>query len=855
MIPLKLELTNFLSYRETAVLEFGEIHLACISGENGAGKSSLLDGMTWALFGVSRTGKSDENVVNRQAAKNGEAAQVRFTFGLDGAVYRVVRIRKARGGSLELQIADENQRFKALTETKMRETQAVIEQTLGMNADIFTNVSFFLQGRADEFTTKTAARRKEILAELLGVDQWDLYKSKATDARKAAQENLRVIDARIGDIEEELLEQEAREGALAQAQAVFEEKTNILDAQEKLLATVRTAAEAAAQQKTLVQSLENRLNSSKQKQESLQKTMKQRQEEEAGYLGVLADKKEIEEKYEVFKGVSAESTTLQSQSQKVSSLRESLRPHELAVKGEESRLQQEIAQLVSQEKRVAALVETKTDLAEKISTAQAEIATLEKTAESVTAKQAELTKFKTEQATLLAEQKVLRGQMDELKEKMGVLEDQGEGVCPCCGQVVSAEHLQTEITRIKTDGTTYGDQFRENKTRLDSLTDSIATTEASLRTTHHAAQLTTTQRTLTQLETQAQGIDTLTEDWETNGKSQLAMLQKTLETNDYADHARTEVTRLTKEIAAVGFEPEKYQAVTAQLREMDDIDQRFQTLGQADAALKPLRASIKDLETQLSDLSQTDGELQKEIVSARSQFDALNADARDLLSIETEVNRLRQDKITATRQVGVAQQNLNILEQQKTRREQITAERAPLTERIAQLELLEKATGRDGVQALLIEQALPAIEDQANVLLGRLTNDEMRIYFETQRELKSKKGELRETLDIIISDANGQRPYENFSGGEQFRINFAIRLAMSRVLAQRSGARLQTLVIDEGFGSQDPTGRQRLVEAINAIKDDFELILIITHIDELRDAFPTQILVNKSPTGSQITIQ
>ena len=114
--------------------------------------------------------------------------------------------------------------------------------------------------------------------------------------------------------------------------------------------------------------------------------------------------------------------------------------------------------------------------------------------------------------------------------------------------------------------------------------------------------------------------------------------------------------------------------------------------------------------------------------------------------------------------------------------------------------------------------------------------------------------DLRETLDIQISDGAGMRDYETFSGGEAFRVNFAIRLALSRVLAQRKGARLQTLVIDEGFGSQDAQGRQRLIEAINAVKGDFAKILVITHLDELKDAFPTRIEVEKGERGSVVSV-
>jgi exonuclease SbcC len=79
-------------------------------------------------------------------------------------------------------------------------------------------------------------------------------------------------------------------------------------------------------------------------------------------------------------------------------------------------------------------------------------------------------------------------------------------------------------------------------------------------------------------------------------------------------------------------------------------------------------------------------------------------------------------------------------------------------------------------------------------------------------------------------------------------------LALSHVLAQRAGARLQTLVVDEGFGSQDAVGRQRLIEAINLIRDDFEKILVITHVEQIKEAFSTQLFVEKTPLGSQVTL-
>ena len=191
----------------------------------------------------------------------------------------------------------------------------------------------------------------------------------------------------------------------------------------------------------------------------------------------------------------------------------------------------------------------------------------------------------------------------------------------------------------------------------------------------------------------------------------------------------------------------------------------------------------------------------------------------------------------------------------KKRRKSLEGSRQELAHRTGLYKQLERAFGKDGVPALLIEQALPQIETRANEILDRLSNGSMSVRFNTQAAYKDKsRQDLKETLDIQISDGAGMRDYEMFSGGEAFRVNFAIRLALSEVLAQRAGARLQTLVIDEGFGSQDTQGRQRLIEAINLVRPDFAKILVITHIDELKDSFPNRIEVEKTERGSTVKI-
>ena len=166
---------------------------------------------------------------------------------------------------------------------------------------------------------------------------------------------------------------------------------------------------------------------------------------------------------------------------------------------------------------------------------------------------------------------------------------------------------------------------------------------------------------------------------------------------------------------------------------------------------------------------------------------------------------------------------------------------------------LARMFGKNGIQAIMIENAIPELEEEANRILSRVSDNAMHVTLETQRDTRS--GGVAETLDIKISDDLGTRNYELFSGGEAFRINFALRIALSRMLARRAGARLRTLVIDEGFGTQDTQGLERLVEVIKAIQDDFAKIIIITHLRELKNAFETHIEVTKDPVlGSSFEV-
>ena len=178
MIPIRLTLSGFLSYRDPVEIDFTSFDLACISGANGAGKSSLLDAITWVLFGQAR--KRDDSLVNLQSG----AAEVSLVFSYENNTYRVLRARpRGKTGVLEFHIQQTNGSWKPLTERTQVDTQARIQETLRLDYDTFINAAFFLQGKADQFTTETPTRRKQMLSSILGLELWEEYRQRAADRR------------------------------------------------------------------------------------------------------------------------------------------------------------------------------------------------------------------------------------------------------------------------------------------------------------------------------------------------------------------------------------------------------------------------------------------------------------------------------------------------------------------------------------------------------------------------------------------------------------------------------------------------------------------------------------------------
>ena len=874
MIPLCLRLAGFLSYHDPVEIDFTTFELACISGPNGAGKSTLLDAMTWALFGQAR--KRDDSLVNLQS----KAAEVVLTFRYEGAVYRVQRtLVRGKTPALEFQIhqpppaADlaplassgrkpidptngNDGAWRPLTERTLRDTQARIESILRLDYDTFVNASFFLQGRADQFAQQTPARRKEVLSSILGLSGWEEYRTRAADERRLLEAEMALIEGHRLEIAAELADEVPRRQRLEALQADLARLGVARKSQEASVDTIRKTAAAMDGQRKTVEALNAALLGLRSQLSSLSSRLAEREtvRRRAGEMTSRAD--EIRAGYAAWQ---QSRTNLEQWEAAASAFREQelrRRPFVETIAVERARLEEELRSLRTEQRELDEQAASIRNLEAELRDARSALAESESHLAERYRLQAELAESRESQASARAENEALRAEMDTLRTRIAALESASGATCPLCGQPLSASHRRATLKSLKAEGTQRGDRFRANKASMDDLTAVIVRLEDQLiQSSAVEAERLTRSAAVAQLTERIDALRALARAWESAGFNRLTQLEDLLASGMYAPQARKELAKLDKELARLGYDAAAHDAARRLELDLRPSDEAYRALESALAALAPLDDEILNLRSEIAHRKAEASSQEAAVQRAQSALDAAIRNAPDLDEVERGLFDLQEQENALNRELGAARQKVTVLEDLRLRDAEFESTRQALALQIGRHKVLERAFGKDGVPALLIEQALPEIESRANEILDRLSDGRMSVHFVTQAGYKDRKREdLRETLEIQISDGAGIRDYELYSGGEAFRINFAVRLALSEVLAARKGARLQTLVIDEGFASQDDQGRQRLIEAINLVKHDFALVLVITHLEQLKDAFPTRIEIEKTAAGSTARI-
>lgn len=902
MIPIKLQLKNFLSYgSDIQTIDFAPYHLICLSGKNGHGKSALLDAITWALWGQARkslgTAKADQGLL-----RLGQTQMfVMLDFEFNGQTYRVRReFAKTYGkphAALDFGLLNpETQEIISLTDKTIRQTQEKIESLLNLDMESFINSAFIRQGQSNEFSKKTPKERKNVLATILGLDRYETIRTLALHKIKESYAQKDALAALHATIVQEL---EKKEQLMVHSNQVHQKLTHIATQEDHLTThKQKLDAEKAA------------LFKDQNEYQMLLFKQKQRAEQEKEYqaslkelfalwrtlhkqLISLPDQPALEQrKKETVQEISQHQITLQKSLEtqgKILTAKQEL----LTI---EQQLQATFIKTISDQKII---VERATlehhNLILKIKETEKQAAAFEKEAKEVKAEIIGLQKQLLESAEqqihldtnarsferrkdyyqrFVAQGTMLKKNIDDLSHKKQLAHDDDNPSCPLCEQNLSATRKKFLKKKFETE-----EQFMHHRMgRLKRVTLSL---KAILMDQH--ALLTQLKKSADQGKILTHTIDERTkltgklEQTNATIHQEIASLRSALtEHEKKVQQVNQELMRLQSQESKLFEHAEPHQRVAALLKTLETenasllynaprhqqaqhqltlIEQHLQNLSQLtqQAALQSERKKA------ISELCQT---LKKEkrqkikLAQESARYADLAQRTHQLANQEQELTQshltLRKEKEELLHEKGRIEHQQQTLEKMATEYEQQKKQVADLEQSIFDYQEIATATGKDGIQALLIEEAIPEIEQEANLLLAKLTQNQAQIFIESLRDLKS--GGTKETLDIKISDAIGIRPYEMFSGGEAFRIDFALRIAISKLLARRAGTSLQTLIIDEGFGSQDEEGLGIIMDALYTIQEDFSKVIIVSHLPAMKDQFPVHFLVEKNPNGSCVRV-
>ena len=498
MIPLKLTLSGFLSYRDPVEVDFTPFNLACISGANGAGKSSLLDAITWVLFGQAR--KRDDSVINMQS----ETAQVRLEFEYEGNRYRVTRAKtKDKTTVLEFHILSSGENgWKPLTERTLRGTEARIEEILHLDYETFVNASFFLQGNADQFTQQRPSDRKRILSSILGLEVWETYRKATFERRRGVENEIAQLEGGLQEVNNELAEEDERIARLKEVQANLATYSQALAAQTNYLDEIRQKASLLNERKQLVDTLAMQAERTRQELEALQTRLTARQEEKETYGDLLARADEIKKGYQAWQDTRAELTQWEETAARFNEQEKRRHDPLTTIETERTRLETEQKSLQERAQTLENAAQSAQAQRENIKTLEAETAQLNQSLAERDQLEEKRQQVIQQQAEAKAENPLLKAEMDELMQRIQQLKTTEGANCPLCGQPLSPEERARLIEELELEGKQKGDKYRANVKLLQTVTDQVNELTAQIGT---YAQVETELRETTRLLDQATG--------------------------------------------------------------------------------------------------------------------------------------------------------------------------------------------------------------------------------------------------------------------------------------------------------------------------------------------------------------
>ena len=780
-----LRLTNFRQHVDTR-LEF-DTGLTGIIGPNGAGKSTILEAISWALYG-SLALRTDKEGVRTIRATGRAPVKVELDFELAGHRYRVDRGLT----SAELYL-DGGAEPVANSVTGVTD---FLRRRLRMTRQEFFNTYFTGQKDLSVMNAMGPTERKHFLSRVLGYD-------RLRAAQEMARERRRLVTAQLNGLRSAMPDPESVERMLVQAR-------------ERLAAATARAGAAsarAAAARRVVDELDPRWTAMQQQRETSQRLSGERRVLDSESANLARELERLEREGGEIAAARGELEQLAEQLRPLAALAERLKAMDDLYRAEGRRqtllendrvLTEELVRLRERVERV----QTAPTMEEEVTVAlEAKRKELRDVEGALEAQRTEWVRDRQEAETKI---QALRQQYAELKQQRETLVNLGEdGICPTCARPLGDHYrnvldlLDAQMETVQVDGNYY----RQRIGQLEEMPEEVkALDDQRRRVFDDVGKL---ERRL--------------------AKVQLAVQEMAQLRRDVAEKEQRHAT-LQQDLQAVpsGFDADEHRRLLEERARLQPLDAKATKLSALIEREEPVRLAVADVRARLDGVHARARALAEDLDTLRFSEDAFVLLRGQHEGAMTEFRAAELAAVQADGEVAAAtidderaRTAQRDLDEQRRKADALTAERRLHDE-------LDDAF--EDLRFRLNEQLRPEISGLASTLITDLTDGR---YTEL---------ELDDDYAIRVLEDGVRKPA--ISGGEEDVANLVLRLAISQMIADRAGQPFSLLVLDEVFGSLDEVRRQNVVELLRRLHDRFEQVIVITHIESVREGLDRVIAVS-----------
>ena len=785
MRPLRLELEGFTAYREYTVLDFEGADLFVLTGPTGSGKSSVIDALTFALYGsVARY--QNPNLVHPVISQGKLEARVRFDFAVEDRNYTAVRIvrKNARGGATTKEARLESEGH--VLAGSADEVSRKVREVLGLNFDQFITCVVLPQGEFARFLHEKPADRQDLLTKLLGADIYGRMGNLARAREAASREAAKVLEdelERLRDASPAARKKaEAKAAALAGLQATIEHEQPELERLQKEAEHRRAEAE--------------------------------RYEREAGLVRSLA----------IPKGVEALAEELERAKRALEEARANRVTADEAVQGfEQKRSKLPEAGKVHELDRAYRDRETKTSALE---TARA----------NETRARDSVGKAEAERVRAGDRERAARAALEAARRELAAHDlashlKSGEP-CPVCGREIgrlpnltlppALSDAEDALRRVEKEARTVERAFHEASTGAGLAAERLASAERELR----------------ELESQLEGAPSPSElekakrlDVEL---AESRVLQRARREAEAEAERNVDKLHVKEKSAWSTFDAARDRVAVLEPPAAERTSLAEAWKGLANWASKEAARRNREAENARG-LARTAAETRQE------RIEKLRESCRALDVVVTS-DRLRDGVVTAA---AAAEAELNRIQDALTRKKELRA-RIDLEREAAQVAgALGQHLRATGFERWLLEEAFRRLAEGATAILRELSSGQYSFEYD-------------ERLNFEVVDhrnADERRSARTLSGGETFLASLALALTLAEQtaeLAAEGSARLESLFLDEGFGTLDDDTLEVVAAAIEELGAKGRIVGLVTHQQSLAEKIPVQFRVSKGPVTATV---